>query len=559
MRAAWRAADIREAEKPLLAALPDDGLMRRAAAGLARRCLTVLADRGRVYGSRALLLVGAGNNGGDALYAGATLAHRGVAVQALLLNPGRAHAGGLAALRRAGGRVVTEPPSNVDIIVDGIVGIGAEGGLRGAAADIVSELNLAVSTLDRPVVISVDVPSGIDVDTGAVEGLAVRADVTVTFGCLKPGLVVGPAAALAGHVDVVDIGLPWLAPTPAVWVPDVADVARWWPRPDVSSDKYTRGVAGLVTGSSAFPGAALLSTAGALAGPSGMVRYVGPVADDVVRAHPSVVVFRRVAEAGRVQAWLCGCGLGTDERAHEELRAVLGSTVPAVIDADALTMLADSHLLAWLRQRDAPTVVTPHDREFARIAGDQVGPDRLEAARQLAARLGVVVLLKGDRTIVATPDGTAWANPTGTPSLATAGTGDVLAGLLVSLLAGGLPADRAAVAAAFVHGLAGRRAADTLAGRQAGDALAHRWAADTLTHGRAGARDMLAHRWAADTLAHGRAGARDTLAHGRSSGDTLSDDMVAGWLAADPVGGTFAPVTAADVAAALPATVGALG
>jgi hydroxyethylthiazole kinase-like uncharacterized protein yjeF len=190
-----------------------------------------------------------------------------------------------------------------------------------------------------------------------------------------------------------------------------------------------------------------------------MVRYAGPISDDVVRANPSVLVTRRVAETGRVQAWLCGCGLGTDERAQDELRAVLGSSVPAVLDADALTMLADGGLAAWLRRREAPTVVTPHDREFARVAGEQVGPDRVDATRSLAARLGVVVLLKGDRTIVASPDGTAWANPTGSPALATAGTGDVLAGLLVSLLAAGLPADRAAVAAAYAHGLAGRWAA----------------------------------------------------------------------------------------------------
>jgi hydroxyethylthiazole kinase-like uncharacterized protein yjeF len=305
----------------------------------------------------------------------------------------------------------------------------------------------------------VDVPSGVDVDSGSVDGPAVTADVTVTFGCLKPALVVGPAAPLAGQVDVVDIGLPWVDAPPAVWVPDAADIARWWPMAPVGSDKYTRGVAGLATGSRGFPGAALLSVSGAVAGPAGMVRYAGAMTDDVIRAHPSVVVARRVADAGRVQAWLCGCGLGTDDRARDELRAVLGSSVPVVLDADALTMLSDTTLGGWLRKRDAPTVVTPHDREFARIAGDQVGPDRVEAARVLARQLGVTVLLKGDRTVVAGPDGIAWANPTGSSALATAGTGDVLAGLLVSLLAAGLPADRAAIAAAFVHGLAGRRAA----------------------------------------------------------------------------------------------------
>src|SRR5262245_50336971 len=305
MRAAWRSTDIRAAEKRLLEALPEDGLMQRAAAGLARRCASLLADRGRIYGASALLLVGAGNNGGDALYAGARLAGRGVAVRALLLNPDRAHPGGLRALRAAGGTIVSSLGSTVDLVVDGIVGIGAQGGLRGAAADVVGQLGaLTSSTGDRPVVVSVDVPSGVDVDSGAVEGPAVRADVTVTFGCLKPALVVGPATPLAGQVDLVDIGLPWLDAPPAVWVPDADDVARWWPRPGVASDKYSRGVAGLATGSQQFPGAALMSVAGALAGPSGMVRYAGPIADDVARAHPSAIVSRRVAETGRVQAWL---------------------------------------------------------------------------------------------------------------------------------------------------------------------------------------------------------------------------------------------------------------
>jgi hydroxyethylthiazole kinase-like uncharacterized protein yjeF len=477
MRAAWRAADIRAVEDRLMKTLPEQTLMQRAAAGLARRCAQLLVDDGGVYGRRVLLLVGAGNNGGDALFAGALLAHRGAAVTALLLVPERAHQPGLAALRAAGGRVaesaagaVSLPPV-ADLVVDGIVGIGAQGGLRGTAAEVVEGLaQVRTSDGGRPLVVSVDVPSGVSVDSGAVDGPAVGADVTVTFGCLKPALVVGPAAPYAGQVDLVDIGLPWPDAAPAVWIPDASDVARWWPWPVATSDKYTRGVAGLATGSAAFPGAALLSVAGALAGPAGMVRYAGAAAAEVVRVHPSVVVAPRVAQTGRVQAWLVGCGIGTDERAQEELRAVLGASVPAVIDADALTLLGDGDgdgdgdLRRWLRYRDAPTVVTPHDREFVRVAGDQVGPDRVEAARLLAASLRVVVLLKGDRTIVATPDGAAWANPTGSPSLATAGTGDVLAGLIVSLLAAGLPADRAAVAAAFVHGLAARSAAGAVGG-----------------------------------------------------------------------------------------------
>jgi len=465
MRGAWAAADIRVEEERLIATLPELTLMQRAAAGLARRCADLLAGRGGVYGSRVVLLIGAGNNGGDALFAGAMLARRGVPVEALLIVPERTHSEGLAAFQRDGGRLVSTLESNVDMVVDGILGIGAQGSLRGPAADVVAVLAQQPPATDGgPIVVSVDLPSGVAVDSGAVNGPAVRADVTVTFGCLKTALVVGPAAPLAGQVEVVDIGLPEFRARPTCWVPDLSDVAGWMPRPGAASDKYTRGVAGLATGSADYPGAALMSVAGALAGPAGMVRYAGEVAPAVAVAHPSAVVAPRAAEAGRVQAWLCGCGLGTDQRAKDELRTVLGASVPAVLDADALTLISRGAHLDWLRQRDAPTVVTPHDREFTRLAGAEVGPDRLAAARDLAAQLGVVVLLKGDRTVVASPDGTAWANPTGTAALATAGTGDVLAGLLVSLLAGGMPADRAAIGAAFLHGLAGRAAAKARGG-----------------------------------------------------------------------------------------------
>ncbi len=491
-----------------MATVPPLTLMRRAAEGLARRCAQLLADSGGVYGRRVVLLVGGGNNGGDALFAGAALARRGAVVRAVLLAPEKVHADGLAALREAGGAVASisaEPAADrvmsestrdgVDLVVDGIVGIGGKGGLRGVAVEAVRVLD----QLDpRPVVLAVDVPSGVDVDTGAVDGPVVRADVTVTFGCLKPAHVVGPAAPLAGLIDLVDIGLSTPDTEPAVRLPDGDDVASWWPRPGPASDKYSRGVAGLATGSAGFPGAALLSVAGALAGPSGMVRYAGPAAADVVRAHPSVVCSDAVAGAGRVQAWLVGCGSGTDERAMGDLRAVLAAPVPVVVDADAITLAGHPAVRDAIRKRAAPTVVTPHDREYTRLAGDTVGPDRVEAARTLAGRLRVVVLLKGDRTVVARPDGTAWVNTTGTPALATAGTGDVLAGLLVSLLAGGVPAERAALAAAYIHGLAARPPA-------------------TLT--------------------------------GQISEETEKSDRSAG---------SWAPVTAPDVAAALPTVIGSL-
>jgi hydroxyethylthiazole kinase-like uncharacterized protein yjeF len=461
MRLAWRVADVRAAEKALMATLPDGTLMQRAAAGLARRCAMLLGATGGVYGSRILLLVGSGDNGGDTLYAGARLAARGAQVRALLLSPERVHLAGLAALRQAGGYTVRELPDRADLVLDGIVGIGASGGLRPAAAEIVkavAELRSRQGT--KPPVVAVDVPSGVAVDTGDVPGDAVTADVTVTFGCLKPAHVVGPAATHAGFVDLVDIGLgATMRADPAIRVPDAADIASWWPVTGPASDKYTRGVVGVATGSAKYPGAALLSVSGALAGPTGMVRYAGSAAHDVVRAHPSVVAAPSVSEAGRVQAWVCGSGLGTDDTARTELRSVLATSLPVLLDADALTLLVDGQHAADLR-RDAPLVVTPHDGEFKRLAGEAPGADRVSAACKLAAWINGVVLLKGDRTIVATPGGEVWANPTGSSALATAGSGDVLAGLLGSLLAAGLPPERAAVAAAYVHGLAGRRAAE---------------------------------------------------------------------------------------------------
>jgi hydroxyethylthiazole kinase-like uncharacterized protein yjeF len=462
MRSAWRVASVRAAEEALMATLPEGALMQRAAAGLARRCAAVLDDRfGSGYGRRVLLLVGAGNNGGDALYAGARLARRGADVVAVQLAPERTHAGGLAALQTAGGRAADTAPSDVDLVVDGILGIGGKGALRENAAKLVTAAgNSRAADGGRPTVVAVDLPSGVDADTGAVAGEAVRADVTVTFGVLKPGLLVGAGAVHSGLVELVDIGLA-VPGEPALRVPDLDDVAAWWPQPTAGDDKYTRGVVGVATGSATYRGAALLSTHGALAGPAGMVRYAGAAADAVRDRYPSVIVTETAADAGRVQAWVCGCGLGTDERARAELRTVLAAPVPVCVDADGLTLLADGALAGALRERSDPTVLTPHDREFARLAGAEPGADRVESALRLAARLPAVVLLKGDRTVVATPDGRAYVNPTGTPALATAGTGDVLAGLLGSLLAGGLSAERAAVAAAYAHGLAGRYAAES--------------------------------------------------------------------------------------------------
>ena len=450
----YTVAQVRAAEAPLLADLPDGALMQRAATGLATVCLRLL---GRAHGARVTLLVGAGNNGGDALFAGGHLARRGVRVTAVLLAPDRAHRDGLAALRRAGGRTV-EPSAagahldRADLVLDGIVGIGGSGGLRPDAAALVDR-----AAGGPALMVAVDVPSGVDADTGAVAGDAFPATHTVTFGAVKPGLVVGEGRAHAGEVHLVEIGLDEHLPAPGAWQLTDADAAARLPLPDAGDDKYSQGVVGVVAGSATYPGAGVLCTGAALRTRPGLVRYAGTAADGVRAAWPEVIVTEgRPSDAGRVQAWVVGPGMGTDDGARAALAEVLATDLPVLADADALTMLArEPHLV---RDRRAPTVLTPHDREFARF-GAEPGGDRIGGARRLAADLGAVVLLKGEATVVAAPDGTAFVNATGTPWLATAGTGDVLSGITGALLATGLPPVEAAAVAAHVHGRAGQSAA----------------------------------------------------------------------------------------------------
>ncbi|GGS64608.1 NAD(P)H-hydrate dehydratase [Streptomyces cinerochromogenes] len=458
MRTAYSVETVRAAERALMARLPEGALMQRAAAGLAAACSDLL---GRVYGSRVVLLVGSGDNGGDALYAGARLARRGAGVTAVLLTPGRAHGGGLAALRRAGGAVVPADAAGpvgellprADLVVDGIVGIGGKGGLRPDA-----ERLAGVVARSRAAVVAVDLPSGVDADTGEVRGAALRADLTVTFGTYKPGLLVDPAREYAGVVRLVDIGL---EPPPADAVLEAlqhADVDRLLPVPTGESDKYRRGVVGIAAGSARYPGAAVLAVSGALRGGAGAVRYVGPAGEAVIARFPETLVSDAgPARAGRVQAWVVGPGAGDDAATVAE---VLEADVPVLLDADGLR-LAERDAV---RRRTAPTLMTPHAGEAAALLGvrrEEVEGARLAAVRELAAVYRATVLLKGSTTLVADfSGGPVRANATGTPWLATAGSGDVLSGLAGSLLAAGLGAVDAGSAAAYLHGLAGRFAAE---------------------------------------------------------------------------------------------------
>lgn len=471
MRHAHTVAQVRAAElaSPDLAS---GALMQRAARGLAHAVLDLL---GGAYGRRVVLLVGSGDNGGDALYAGAYLARRGALVDAWLLAD-RVHDAGLAALRAAGGRVTTasaladgfaagrRTQVEPDVVIDGIVGIGGRPGLRPEAVAALDALGLATrrtsthheAHLDappdapRPWVVAVDLPSGLDADTGRVEGEHVRADLTVTFGTLKTVHLVDPAAAACGAVHLVEIGLG--LPPAVLEALQQADVATLLPRPVEAAHKYTRGVVGVRAGSATYPGAAGLCVAGASAGLAGMVRFRAVDGDEgtarrVVGAHPEVVVSSGSADAGRVQAWVVGSGGGV--QSAQALAEAVADGVPVVVDADALTAVG--------RPLEVPAVLTPHAGELARMLGTQreeVEADQLAAVRRAVERFDAVVVLKGRRTLVAEPGGRVRVNTTGTPWLATAGAGDVLAGLVGSLLAAGLAPFDAASVGCWLHGAA---------------------------------------------------------------------------------------------------------
>jgi hydroxyethylthiazole kinase-like uncharacterized protein yjeF len=290
-------------------------------------------------------------------------------------------------------------------------------------------------------VVAVDVPSGVDVDTGAVTGPHVRAAMTVTFGTHKVAHLVDPAAAACGVVHLVDLGLD-LPPAP-VQALQAADVAELLPVPDPAAHKYTRGVVGVRAGSAAYPGAGVLCVAGASCGLAGMVRYDGASGRLVHRSHPEVVV-----GTGQVQAWVVGSGGGEDAAAA--LERSRGDGVPLVVDADAL-LHVDGPL-------GVPALLTPHAGELARMLGADradVEAQQLRWAREAADRLGSVVLLKGRHTIVAEPGGRARVTAMGPPWLATAGSGDVLAGLCGALLAAGLSPFDAGSVGSWVHGAAG--------------------------------------------------------------------------------------------------------
>jgi hydroxyethylthiazole kinase-like uncharacterized protein yjeF len=483
--------------------VPESVLMARASTALAGVCLDVLRGRPGVRGAHVVALVGSGNNGGDALWALAHLGHRGVATT-VVGDPGRMHAEGAAAARSAGARLlpwedsaIAEVISSADLVLDGILGIGGAGAVREPAADAVR----AVLGSGVPVV-AVDVPSGVDSDSGQVAGLAMRADVTVCFGVLKPALVVPPGRHLAGSVTVVDIGLQTSDLEPAAWALSLTDLVVGGPAPD--SHKYSRGVVGVTAGSPAYPGAALLAVGGARRSGVGMVAFspgTGPaqpepgslasasmtpgqmdrVAAMVVARYPDVIL-----DPGRaVDARCIGPGLGQQHGAMQGVLRAMADPAPLVIDASALAVLARQDGRRALAERVGAgwvTVLTPHSGEFARAGFDPSGGP-LVAAQRAAEESGAVLVLKGAGTVVAAP-GVTYVDTFGDATLATAGSGDVLAGLMAGMLATAVraegaagvgPVDAALVAARAVglHGLAGRLAASAGGPVTAVEVLSH--------------------------------------------------------------------------------------
>lgn len=492
MISAYTGTQIREAEKLLLDNCMGAVLMERASYGLANAVIGELKSRGRrIYGSSVTVLVGKGNNGGDGLFAAALLAGRGMRATAVL-TAGDAHGAGLAAFRRAGGRTHVLAEDNIpellaaaassDVVIDAVLGTGARGGLTGAAGSLMEQLreNLRQTELrgatGLPAVVACDIPSGVNADTGELNGPVLRADLTVTFGGAKAGLLTDPGSGNAGRIVTIPIGIESMLPSPVLRRLERDDLGLLLPQPERSSHKYSRGVLGVVAGSERYPGAAVLACRGALAAGVGMVRYLGPpeVAAAVRAACPEVVCGQgRVVDA-HVQAWLVGSGL--DDSAGEQLgrvRDALESGLPVIADAGALQVLPG--------RLGAHVVLTPHAGELATLLtglGAATHRSEIEAAPLLAVRraatlTGATVLLKGPTTVIATATGAVFSQADGTPWMATAGSGDVLAGVLGALLAqvgsdagrfaavGVDPDERwgaVAAMAASIHGLAGSAA-----------------------------------------------------------------------------------------------------
>lgn len=425
---------------------PVEVLIQRAGAAVARAAVQML---GGTYGRTVVVIAGKGNNGNDGRVAARVLAAKGVKVTVIAADSVPA----------------VLPPA--DLVIDAAYGTGFRG--EWPAPDV------------RAVpVLAVDIPSGVDGLTGAAGPGVLRATRTVTFAALKPGLLYPPGRELAGDVQVVDIGL--ATASARVHRVESSDVAGWW-RPRAADAHKWNAAVYAVAGSPGMTGAAHLCVAAAMRAGAGMVHLASP---GVVTDHgiPTEVVGHYLPSLGwatdvlaalaRFKALVVGPGIGReDSTAAEARRLVIDADLPVVIDGDGLFAMSwnPDGAVSLLRRRTAATVVTPHDGEYGLLTGARPGPDRLAAARRLAADSGAVVLLKGPTTTVAAPDGRALLVTSGDSRLATAGTGDVLAGITAALLARGIAPFEAAAAGAWIHGRAGQMTAPV--GMVASDLIAH--------------------------------------------------------------------------------------
>lgn len=414
---------------------PVGELIDRAGRATARAALDMLDG---AYGRIVNVIAGGGNNGHDGRAAAAHLQRRGVKVRVF--------------------DAATRPPvlAPCHLVIDAAYGTGFRD--QWIAPHIVSTRG------DRPLVLAVDIPSGVNALTGEAGPGVLAADRTVTFQALKPGLVFGAGRQLCGTVEVADIGLDVSGATQHLV--EASDVAAWWPSRSRDAHKWN-GAVRVVAGSPGMLGAGRLSAEAAARAGAGLVTLSSPGIDPDAR---SEIIQHRIpasdfhgavfSDLDRFGALVIGPGLGRDEATITSVRKlIVDATLPVVIDGDGIFAAAWSAdgAGALLRPRGRPTVITPHDGEFSLLAGRPPGADRVSRVRALAADLRVVVLLKGPATIVATPDGEVLVVDHGDERLATAGSGDVLAGMIGSLLAAGLAPERAAAGAAWLHADAAKR------------------------------------------------------------------------------------------------------
>jgi hydroxyethylthiazole kinase-like uncharacterized protein yjeF len=445
--------------------VPGIRLMEKAGAAVAR------AVTARVPEGRVLVLCGPGNNGGDGFVAARRLRAAGREVIVHLLgDPARVSGDARIAFDRWGGPThpADLPLPEAAGIVDALFGAGLDRPIEGLAAKIVAAVNAS-----RLPVIAVDVPSGVSGDTGEVMGTAIEAVASVTFFRLKPGHLLCPGRELCGEVALADIGIPASvldAIGPRSWRNGRALWAESMRAPGAGSHKYRRGHAVVVSGGMARTGAARLAAGAALRAGAGLVTVASPPDALVVNAsHLTAVMLRRMdgpeslgamLSDGRVTAAALGPGLGLSAEEGALVEAALAAPVALVLDADALTLWQDAPdaLFAAIAAREAPVILTPHEGEFARLFPDLTTGPKPERARAAAARAGATVVLKGADTVIADPDGRVAINDNAPAWLATAGSGDVLAGIAAGFLAQGMPGFEAAAAAVWFHGAAGTEA-----------------------------------------------------------------------------------------------------